>query len=92
MATPKERLRKAELARAFLENEQIQRLWTIIEADIVKMWAGSASTDMDGREACYRELHGLRALKARLDGIVTDGRKAEEELKHEQSDRTRPSR
>ena len=88
----KQAIQRAERTTQFLENEQIKAFWAMIEADIVQMWATSKSDDADGRELCYRELHGLRALRSRLDGIIKAGRKAEEELKHEQSDRARASR
>lgn len=84
----KEAIRRADAASRFLEHEQTKGLWAIIETDIYGAWVSSRSTDTEGREACYRELHGLRALKARLTRIIKEGRKAEEELSHEQRSRT----
>jgi hypothetical protein len=44
-----------------------------VENDIINMWKDSLSSDMDGREALYRELHGLKALMTRLKAKVQAG-------------------
>jgi hypothetical protein len=84
----KKAIRDAEITQEFLDSEKTKALWGLIETDITQMWANSASSDAEGREMCYRELHGLKALRQRLINIIKEGRKAEEELKHEQSNKT----
>ena len=78
------------LKRAMAQGEQAARtleahrdLWAELEADIWKMWKASKSDDKDGREDLYRELHGIKAVQARLKRIVDHGKKAEEELKQQ---------
>ena len=51
-----------------------------IEDKITELWANSKSDEADYREECYRELRGLRSLKARLKRWIDDGIKAEEQL------------
>jgi hypothetical protein len=59
-----------------------QEYWDELEADIWKMWRDSKSHEKEGREDLYREQHAIRRVQARLHKIVSDGKRAEEELKH----------
>lgn len=76
----KEAVRRGEAVERFLESEHVSGLWTIIEADLYGMWAATRSEGTDKREELYRELHGLKALQARLRRMAQEGRKARHEL------------
>jgi hypothetical protein len=83
-------LDEVTLRRAVAKGEQTQKMieaqrqiWAEIEVDLWRMWVNSKSDDMDGREALYREHHAIKAVQSRLKRIVTEGKKAEEELKQQ---------
>ncbi len=86
------------LKRAVQKADQVKRLidthkviWEELEADIWKMWQASGSDDRERREDLYREQHAIKAIRARLNRLVNEGKKAEEELtqrKHGNTSRT----
>ena len=55
--------RKAEL---LLNDEVFTDAVDEVMLDIKSMWMESESNDDEGREALYRELHGLRSVIVRL--------------------------
>lgn len=73
---------KARKMQAFIEStsEVIEAL----EAELWTMFKASKSDEKDKREDIYREQHALRAIVAKLQKVVTEGRRAEEELKQQQ--------
>lgn len=78
----KEILARAQRAKSWLEDKDVQAIFDQLESDIFTLWSQSLSDQSDERERLYREMHGLRALKVRINQIIDNGRKAEEELKH----------
>lgn len=78
-------LRKAEHAKTLLEDPTLTGAWEQVEGDLHKMWAASKSDDTDGREALYRELHGLKSVRARLEQTINAGKLAEKELEHQKN-------
>jgi signal transduction protein with GAF and PtsI domain len=60
-----------------------QEAWDELEADLWQMWKATKSDQQDKREEIYREYHASRALQAKLQKTVNEGKKAEEELKQE---------
>lgn len=81
----KQAIRKAEHAKTLLENPVLTGAWEQVEGDLHKMWANSKSDDTDGREALYRELHGLKSVRARLEQTINAGKLAEKELEHQKN-------
>ena len=63
--------------------EEMTPIFAQVEADIHHLWAATKTDDSEGREAAYRELHGLKAVKARIDTMITSGKLAEQQLEHE---------
>lgn len=73
--------------RAILKGEQTKRLieahaeaWAGVEADIVSLWRASKPEDGEFREQLWHEHHAIRAVQARLQRAVNEGKKAEHEL------------
>jgi len=81
----KQALRKADYAHALLADPTLIDAWEKVEGDLHKMWAASKSDDTDGREALYRELHGLKSVRARLEQTINAGKLAEKELEHQKN-------
>ncbi len=77
----KRAVHKGEQARKLIEANK--PLWEDIEAEIWRMWQDSGSADKEGREDLYREQHAIKAVQGRLRRIVDQGKRAEEELKHQ---------
>lgn len=76
------------LKRAIQRADKTQKLietyrdaWKELEADIWRMWTQTKSEDKETREDLYREYHGVKAVQAKFQRIVNDGKKAEAELK-----------
>ena len=63
--------------------EGYKEAWDELEADLWQMWKATKSDDQVKREEIYREYHGCKAAQAKLQKVVNEGRKAEEELKQE---------
>ena len=63
--------------------EDHKELWDDVEGDLLKMWRDSASEDAGGREALYREYHAIKAVQARMQRLVDQGKRADEELKQQ---------
>lgn len=78
-------IRRAEHAKALLDDPTLTGAWGQVEGDLHKMWASSKSDEMDGREALYRELHGLKSVRARLEQTINAGKLAEKELEHQKN-------
>ena len=74
---------KANKIEEFLSQDYVKSAWVSVEADIFRMWALTKTHEQEKREEYYRELHGLRAVKARLQKWVNEGKKAEAELEVE---------
>jgi len=55
-------------------------LWGGLDADLWQLWCGTKSEEKEKREDIYREYHASKALRARLQRIANEGRKAREEL------------
>jgi hypothetical protein len=75
-------LARADRVRQWFEDEEVKGLFNQLEQDIFTLWSESASSQEDERERLYREMHGLRALKERIKKVISEGRAAEEEIKH----------
>lgn len=73
---------RAEHAQALLNDPIFMDAWAEVEKEIITKWMSSTSDDELGRESCYRELHGLRAVRARLERAINAGKLAEKELEH----------
>jgi hypothetical protein len=78
----KQAVSRGAAVEQFLDSSHVKDLWSTIEAEICQMWATTKSDAVEKREELYRELHGLRALKAKLRGAVQAGIRAEHELNH----------
>lgn len=78
----KERVSKAERLKIWYNDDEVQEIFTHVKQQIHQMWESSASDQEEERERLYRELHGLRAVTARIKQLIEDGIKAEEEIKH----------
>ena len=76
----KKRVRDAERVSKILEDPFFVEMLDSIEQAVVRMWIESGSNEYDKREDLYREMHGLRALKARMKHIIDLGKIAEKEL------------
>ena len=69
--------RKAEL---LLNDEIFTNAIDEVMKEVTILWMGTTSEDAEGREALYRELHGLKAVIARLKAKVQAGHITEREL------------
>lgn len=78
----REAINAAEHAQRVLNDPVLTDAWAGVESDIITLWRESSSDDVDGREALYREWHGLKAVKARLERAIAAGKLAEKELEH----------
>ena len=76
----KAKIIKGDRVQRLLDDQDVQEALTAVEAELHAMWASTKSEDQAKREELYRELHGLSALKARLQRFVNDGIKARQEL------------
>ncbi|MDX1300205.1 MAG: hypothetical protein R3260_18485 [Pseudomonas sp.] len=76
----KQTIIKGKQIKELLENDDVRAAWEDVQADIVKMWMATKTGEQETREALYREVHGLKALQARLQRWVNEGKKAEAEL------------
>ena len=72
----------AEHAQQILDDQVLKDAWSGVEAELISMWKESKADDTEGREALYRELHSLKAVKARLERAIAAGKLAEKELEH----------
>jgi septal ring factor EnvC (AmiA/AmiB activator) len=63
--------------------EGYKEAWDELEADLWQMWKATKSDDQVKREEIFREHHACKALQAKLEKTVNEGKKAEEELKQE---------
>jgi len=43
------------------------------EEQAVKLWKGSSSEDVDGRERAYREVRAIRALRSKISATLKKG-------------------
>ena len=51
-----------------------------LETDIRRGWALTKAGDKELREDLYHEQHAIKAIRARLQKVVNEGKKAEHEL------------
>lgn len=79
----KEKLNRAEHAQALLNDALFTDSWAAVERGIHEMWANSKSDEDDKREALYRQLFGLKAVRAQLERCINEGKLAEKELEHQ---------
>lgn len=63
--------------------EGYKEAWEDIHVELWEMWKSTKSDAQDKREEIYREYHACKALQAKLQKVVNEGKKAEEELKQE---------
>jgi len=76
--TLKSAVRKADKTRKLIES--YQEYWAELDVDLWKLFCNTRSDEKEKREDIYREYHAARALRAKLERVVNEGRKAEEEL------------
>ena len=77
--TLKRAIQKADKTKQVIEAHK--DVWEGLEVDIWRMWKGTKSADKDAREDLYREHHAILCIRAKLQRIVSEGKKAEEELR-----------
>lgn len=58
-------MRREEAAR-LLNDSALSEAFDEAIAQIIELWSNSPSEDTAGREACYREIRGLKAVRVRL--------------------------
>ena len=63
--------------------ETHKEAWVEFEDDLTSMWKATKSDAAEKREEIYRELHAAKGVQAKMQKIVNEGRKAEEELKQQ---------
>lgn len=66
---------RGERTSRWLEESEVQRVFTELAEDIAAFWANTASDQDEERERLYREMHGLRALRKRILQVVHEGKK-----------------
>ena len=76
MNDKRQQIRRAEHVQELLKDKELKSAWASVESDIVAMWGNTASDEADKREALYREWHGLKAVRARLERVVNAGKLA----------------
>lgn len=69
--------------------QNTEEAWADVRKELHKMWEFTESQGAETREALYRELHALKAVRARIERRVSEGKKAEAELEHVNGNRTR---
>lgn len=76
-------IHRADRVQRFLEQQETKDALHDIEQDIIGLWTQSKTEEKETREDLYRELWGLRALKARFKRWINEGVKAREELEYQ---------
>lgn len=61
--------------------ETYKDYWDELESDLWKLWKSTKSENQAKREEIFREHHAIQAVKAKLQKVVNEGIKAEDELK-----------
>lgn len=78
----KQRGYDAARAKDVLENEQFQRSFEMIEAEVLQQWKSSPARDAEGREKLWSYLQLMSKFKATLEATINSGRLAELDLQH----------
>lgn len=74
----KRAIQKADKTQKLID--AYQEAWDELESDLWKLWKSTKSDEKDKREDIYREYHGMKALQAKFQRIVNEGKKAADEL------------
>ena len=78
--TLKTRVERGEEAEALLSNALLKHAMDAMEAEVVTKLKQLPPTDLEGRDAWWRELRAIASFKGRLVRYVSDGREAKPEL------------
>lgn len=76
-----ERVARAERATALLRNEILQEAFTYLDDQFVQAWRQTAVGDTENRERLYNLCQALQSVKGYIEGVVTDGKMAQAQLK-----------
>jgi hypothetical protein len=69
-------IRRAEHARALLDDDVLKAAFAEIEAEYLANWAASPVRDAAGREAIWMMVRTLRKVRGHLDAFVDGGKAA----------------
>ena len=73
----------AEVARNILRIDTELNGFELITENIIQQWRSSSSTDQEGREQCYLQLHALDELHRLLRTTVDNGKIEEHEVNND---------
>lgn len=79
----KRAITRAQHVQGLLNDSELTAARATVVRAIHSMWEKTASEDRSGREALYREIHGLNAVWASLEAVLKNGKLAEAELEHQ---------
>lgn len=83
----KENIYTGERAKKLLESDEFIRTFEDVRQDIFLLWEKTKSSQEDERERLYREIHGLKAVKHRIDNLVTLGIKAKQKVEDDKREK-----
>lgn len=85
-------IRRGQEVEHLFEDGAVDRAFDETGREIKDLWARTASEEAGKREELYREWHGLRAVRARLQRVLSEAKKAEAELKAQELENARRAR
>ena len=71
---PIDRTRRANDAAALLQNQTLAQAFAAIEGDMARQWVHSGPDQTAQREECWRTIHALALLRAKLQSFMADAR------------------
>ena len=83
--TPEEIVHKANRARQLLEDPLLKEAFSIMERDIIEMFASCPERDKEGLQLLQQHLRNVRKLKNILLGIIENGKLIEHQIREKQS-------
>lgn len=75
-----ELIRRGERAQVILNDPLVQEAFEIIESEVLRVWKGTAASDIPSRERAWLALQLIGSVRRAFEGIVTSGQYAEHEV------------
>lgn len=72
--TPEQRRARGYAAKALIDDQTLQAGWELIERDLLDQWQNTHLLNSRKREALWRELKSLKALRTKLASFAGHAR------------------
>ena len=82
-----EELRRAELAKAIVENPLWSELWAQLDERLMSGWKSSVTGQSDVREMIYLQMRAAESVRAEMESILMTGTMARLQLERSEDGR-----